>query len=606
MENAEIECSNDPEIERLGANAAAVYAAEFWNKLCTAARADARLLDPIWEYEILPEQAPSTNNVGVSFQQLSEQTGDAVNTRKIVLSGSAASDHKLYRRFRSNFGYFPVASINVDDEIENPLGSDLWASLLIASDGIIKDFNFMTLFRADVLTMFWMTEEAACPELVVIPRAQFLFIELARCKEGCYGRKFRQDLQLFDVKTACDALRESIDKTKLETGAVRALALLLQQWPCPYPSTIRTTGIVKILKQTVVTAVSPPLQQLAIETLQRWQDVVELGRLRRNQPIDWTEKQQESVSRAAKVLSTVVASQKEITPLTITPLANGNAVASPFGQRDTPKPTAPATQTTSSLDDLIQRSSNTTAVSDTFRDYGLVVLPDLVEKENVAQYSQQAAQALQDLCREQLEPRGLQVDGEEEFDFREVRQRPGHRVDNRYHILEPVESPIAALGRRIVNELPQLLFPEEEESAWQLVYAGVVHSFPRAKPEDPVPDAQLWHRDGPSVFSVEHHPTHCINVFVPLVDVSSRNGTTEFIAGTHDDRVFEEVASDVVLTSQQDPAAQPKLAVRADVAAGTAIAFDFRVFHRGLANASMSERPVLYFTIARGKLPQTL
>jgi ectoine hydroxylase-related dioxygenase (phytanoyl-CoA dioxygenase family) len=108
-----------------------------------------------------------------------------------------------------------------------------------------------------------------------------------------------------------------------------------------------------------------------------------------------------------------------------------------------------------------------------------------------------------------------------------------------------------------------------------------------------------WLRDGPSVFTNQHHVSHCINVFVPLIDVSTANGTTEFVPGTHDDRLFEQVAGDVVKTAEQDPAEQHKLAVRADVKAGTAVVFDTRVLHRGLANASMQERPVLYFTMAR-------
>jgi hypothetical protein len=86
---------------------------------------------------------------------------------------------------------------------------------------------------------------------------------------------------------------------------------------------------------------------------------------------------------------------------------------------------------------------------------------------------------------------------------------------------------------------------------------------------------------------------------VPLVDVSTANGTTEFIAGTHDDRLFEQVASGVISTREQDPAAQHKLAVRAEVAAGTAVVFDARLLHRGLVSTSMEERPVMYFTMAR-------
>jgi hypothetical protein len=673
---ADLDVSNDPEIERLGANAAAVYATEFWRKLTAAARADAVLLDPVWE---------DVNGDNIKEQQDQQQpfsddhNYDCEHTRKIVLTTSEQEDHKLYRRFRSNFAYFPVANVdsespNNDNENDtdgmdhtdlgkshNPLVSDVWKSLLVASEGVVQDFNFLTLLRADCGSMFWINETESCDGIMIVPRAQFLFVELARVKEGSYDGTFRRALQIFEVKTAADAVQDCVRYMKREVNsendsndknlyshceaAARALKTLAQQWPSPYTSTLKMTGMVKILKQCCAAATAASatisdnsmndrLKDLCLETLQRWQDVVELGRLPKHMNTTsnkrWTVRQEQSVERAARALSmtaaatttavakvapvqTVVTAKAESGGMFGNGDSNGDADAS-MSEAVTQKP---QTQTTSSFDDVVVYGVEPTSAAATFRDYGLVVLPDIIVQDDanndaytndeaVAKYKTQAAGALEQLCREQLEPRGLQVDSETTaFDFAEVRQRPGHRVDNRYHILEPPDSPIAVLARRLVHELPRLLFPEEfspEASAtpvWQLLYAGVVHSFPRSHPDNPVPDAQLWHRDGPSVFTNQHHVSHCINVFVPLINVSTANGTTEFVPGTHDDRLFEQVAGDVVETAEQDPAKQHKLAVRADVKAGTAIVFDTRVLHRGLANASMQERPVLYFTMAR-------
>jgi hypothetical protein len=88
-------------------------------------------------------------------------------------------------------------------------------------------------------------------------------------------------------------------------------------------------------------------------------------------------------------------------------------------------------------------------------------------------------------------------------------------------------------------------------------------------------------------------------VFVPLVDVTTENGTTEFIPGTHDDECFEKMVGKVLELAQTDPSLQHESAVRAHVPAGTVICFDVRVLHRGLANASQDERPMMYFTFAR-------
>ena len=110
------------------------------------------------------------------------------------------------------------------------------------------------------------------------------------------------------------------------------------------------------------------------------------------------------------------------------------------------------------------------------------------------------------------------MDRDEEFDFVEVRQRRGHRVDNRYKILDNSTSPIPKLGQIIRDVLS-----DDDETSWKLVYAGMVHAFPWRSKDALPPPPQLWHRDGPSLFA-EHHATHCFNVFVPLVDVNVDNG----------------------------------------------------------------------------------
>eukprot|EP00854_Cymbomonas_tetramitiformis_P018245 gene18245-21746_t len=44
---------------------------------------------------------------------------------------------------------------------------------------------------------------------------------------------------------------------------------------------------------------------------------------------------------------------------------------------------------------------------------------------------------------------------------------------------------------------------------------------------------QKWHADGDHLFKWAHQPAHCLNVFVPLVNLSQQNGPTEFAPGTH-------------------------------------------------------------------------
>ncbi len=78
-----------------------------------------------------------------------------------------------------------------------------------------------------------------------------------------------------------------------------------------------------------------------------------------------------------------------------------------------------------------------------------------------------------------------------------------------------------------------------------------------------------------------HLPPHCVNVFIPLVDLNAANGPTEFIP-----------------TSQLDWGTKsPPLILHAK--AGECIIFDHRIKHRGLGNRSNVPRPLVYITYSK-------
>lgn len=82
-----------------------------------------------------------------------------------------------------------------------------------------------------------------------------------------------------------------------------------------------------------------------------------------------------------------------------------------------------------------------------------------------------------------------------------------------------------------------------------------------------------------------HAKPHAVNVFVPLVDLTPpsprSNGPTEFCLGS-------QILGKDAWVKDKCEAFAPK--------AGTAILFDYRVGHRGLANKSDAPRPTLYLT----------
>ena len=128
----------------------------------------------------------------------------------------------------------------------------------------------------------------------------------------------------------------------------------------------------------------------------------------------------------------------------------------------------------------------------------------------------------------------------------------------------------------------------------RLVYTGTVLATPGASDQQP-------HPDGFQLFAETHGaaappcPAHCINVFVPLVDVTDANGPTEFWLGTQASarhaQCCRAAAEGVELPGH------PRLRITAK--RGDAILFDWRIVHRGCANVAASERPVFYLTFAR-------
>jgi len=98
-----------------------------------------------------------------------------------------------------------------------------------------------------------------------------------------------------------------------------------------------------------------------------------------------------------------------------------------------------------------------------------------------------------------------------------------------------------------------------------------------------LPDSarQQWHSDGNHVDDMFYLPPHCVNVFIPLVDLIAENGPTEFVPTTQLD--WGSTTRPLILTGK----------------AGQCIIFDHRIKHRGLANRTSTARPLVYITYAK-------
>jgi ectoine hydroxylase-related dioxygenase (phytanoyl-CoA dioxygenase family) len=117
---------------------------------------------------------------------------------------------------------------------------------------------------------------------------------------------------------------------------------------------------------------------------------------------------------------------------------------------------------------------------------------------------------------------------------------------------------------------------------YSLLGPQAAHTFTGMVISCPGCEDQHIHSDGPPLFdSWEYQlPPHCLNVFIPLVDLDEENGATVLYPASH-------------LSGTRESA------VRSVVPRGSVLLFDYRLSHQGMANRSEADRPVLYKTFSR-------
>ena len=110
----------------------------------------------------------------------------------------------------------------------------------------------------------------------------------------------------------------------------------------------------------------------------------------------------------------------------------------------------------------------------------------------------------------------------------------------------------------------------------------------------PGAETQAWHSDGPHLSVTRDLPCHCLNVFVPLVDVDDANGPTEMRPGSVSlTRDLKKAYMKAFLTKKLRAVDAPNLEK------GSVLLFDYRILHRGKANTTPTPRPVLVYTFAK-------
>lgn len=217
---------------------------------------------------------------------------------------------------------------------------------------------------------------------------------------------------------------------------------------------------------------------------------------------------------------------------------------------------------------------------------GYVVLDGVLPAALVAGARAAAAEAVA-ACEAALAARGLHPLGVGlKNGYDEMVQRSPHRYEMPLPgggggVCGPGTAARAALDARLLPLVREVLGPG----------ARLAEASPSVVLSRPGATDQAWHADGPHRSAAEHLPAHCLNVFVPLVDLTPANGPTQFRPGSH---VHTRDLARLTLLARIKKTLRPAAAPAPT--AGGAVVFDYRVLHRGLANTSPADRPVLVLT----------
>ena len=225
--------------------------------------------------------------------------------------------------------------------------------------------------------------------------------------------------------------------------------------------------------------------------------------------------------------------------------------------------------------------TNATAAS-IFLENGVAVLPGAVQRETTAACRDAAAAALaasDAAITNNIRDLDASAPGAHHAavrlhrrDFAEYLKRDGGRVDLRFNDAAPFDALLREASAAVLDVATEALGGSEN-----LLYSGVMVA--RAS----TGTHQNYHKDGNH--ENESDAPHALTVFVPLQPLTAANGPTEFRLGSHRRR-------DDTKRLRQDG-----VAVTCD--AGDALLFDYRVDHRGLANASDEDRLVFFCAFAR-------
>lgn len=150
-----------------------------------------------------------------------------------------------------------------------------------------------------------------------------------------------------------------------------------------------------------------------------------------------------------------------------------------------------------------------------FRKNGFVVIESLYSKDVINAAKSKALENFRE-CQEKIKKSQSSFGIGTKQGFKEIVERHELRYEMPYK-MDGAEFDFVLLENSLVSTLNEIF----ENKDYKVINRSCIISLPGAL-------QQSWHCDGPHLSLSEILPCHCLNIFVPLVDITSENGPTEF------------------------------------------------------------------------------
>lgn len=230
------------------------------------------------------------------------------------------------------------------------------------------------------------------------------------------------------------------------------------------------------------------------------------------------------------------------------------------------------------------------------RENGVVVIKSndrMIDKVFMQTLTAKSSAIEEEICTK-LKERGhsflTAADDGTNFRYAEVASRCLGRLDIKYKMDTQPFCNDQVISNSFIKPVVQSLLGDDAK----LVYAGLILSFPGSAD-------QPWHRDGTALFADNEFPIgqalppYALNIFIPLDDVTSDVGPTEFCVGSHIREKAIEVMKEIETGNEAGTTIIGPL-----LKMGDALIYDYRVCHRGTKNvAKKKTRPMLYLMYSR-------